>query len=765
MKIAIKLILFCTFFTFLSFNSLSQSCSDGSYAWSDAAAIFESNGCAPASCPGGGASGLDLTTYDGFNAGGINCTNEISAGTTLVDIIVNGGVTCADGDVMSSMNSFIASPVSQSDLDDLQAWIDEGSFEFCPGTPLDDGVCSPTTTVDNLADPGQATLCNDGSDAPTFAAPSGSLPDVQIVVEVNGELIVISDDGSFDTSILNDGDEVCYTAFTFDLVAINDLLSTAALLCPVVDCDMTFDLVGVNQAVADLVAGGGLMDLNDALDFAGSFGNPIESAQSAGSTLDALNVQIGGLLGNVCYATSERVCLSVVTCGGPNTCPTVYLNDDNLPSLPEALCVGDLLELCFDIAVDEALFDANSIEFNYELLIGGSPATVALTNSYSSGTAIDANATGQICFSATIPAGSNACESFELSLEIQTVFYRDADCPDDFVAYDLFLTSPLALDQEGENLNTLVPLLAIAGLNPILVQVYPTPDWTATVTQAPACDGSTLGIVEINAGDGTLCETVTDLGTFGADGECPANNAELPEYTYTAFETFIVPDENDMDSIVVNPCAIEVIVPAQTINCTENCGPCEGEEVAITFSVDMSCSGTTLRPPVVTGPFNGFSGDGNIMIDPDGDDIWEAVICAVPGTTFEYKYAIQDFVEQENLVDDAIGGANGVTCDLNTNFFDFSNRLITIPDATGALPTDGYGICGSCDDPPVSVTFSVNMNCSDVDPGTPVAMFGGFNGFCCPYGLQDADGDNVWTTTLVVASQCNTYICHLISVM
>ncbi len=173
--------------------------------------------------------------------------------------------------------------------------------------------------------------------------------------------------------------------------------------------------------------------------------------------------------------------------------------------------------------------------------------------------------------------------------------------------------------------------------------------------------------------------------------------------------------------------------------------PCPAGEVEVIFTLDMTCADTDLRPPVVTGPFNGFSGDGNIMIDPDGDDIWEAIICAVPGSTFEYKYAILNFADQENLVDDAIGGA---PCSYNTNFFDFSNRLVTIPAGGGALPIDTYGICGTCDNPPINVTFNINMNCSDVPPGTQVAMFGEFNGFCCPFNLQDPEGDDIWTTTL-----------------
>jgi len=257
------------------------------------------------------------------------------------------------------MNNNIANPLSTADIDAIQAYIDGGSFEFCAGDPLDDGVCVPPSTIGSLADPGQTTLCSDGSDAITFTLPTASLPDVQIVIEINGVLTAISDDGSFDTSTLMAGDEVCYTAFTFDLAAINTLLETASALCPILDCDATFGIPGVNQAIDDLVNGvndgvPGLNDLQEALDFAGSFGNPIGSVQTAGSTLDALNVQIGGLLGNVCYASAEAICLTVEECvfactltsGACNDCPADNLNISIDLTTGEAF--NDGLELCAD---------------------------------------------------------------------------------------------------------------------------------------------------------------------------------------------------------------------------------------------------------------------------------------------------------------------------------------------------------------------------------------------------------------------------------
>jgi len=258
------------------------------------------------------------------------------------------------------------------------------------------------------------------------------------------------------------------------------------------------------------------------------------------------------------------------SCPPPSTCPTVILNDANLPNLPPAVCADDLLSLCFDVSVDEATFNPTSIQFNYNLTIDGTPSTVILNTIYTSGGGIDPNSTGQLCFETTVPVGTDVCAPYELSLEIIDVFYNDADCADNFVAYDLNITAPVAVMQTGDNLNDLIPLLTIGGLNPILVQIFPNPNWSANITQLPACDGTTLGTIEILAADGTtVCETLTDVGTAGTDG-CPVVNAILPETLYENYTTYL-----DADTIAQpNPCAISIIVAEQTIACEDQCVIC-----------------------------------------------------------------------------------------------------------------------------------------------------------------------------------------------
>jgi len=269
------------------------------------------------------------------------------------------------------------------------------------------------------------------------------------------------------------------------------------------------------------------------------------------------------------------------------TCPTVILNDNNLPTLPPAVCADDLLSLCFDVIVDENTFDPTLVQFGYELTIDGVLSSVTLNTTYTSGGAIDPAANGQLCFEATVPIGSDPCMPYDLELLIIDVFYNDPGCDMGFVGYDLNITTPIPIMQTGNNLNDLIPLLELAGLNPIEVEIFPNPNWTATVTQAPACDGVTLGIIEISSADGTVCETLTDIGTAGMDG-CPKTDAILPETLYENYTTFT--DADGMDQ--PNPCAVSITIPEQTITCEDQCIICPA--VVNVIPPDNICPDATM---------------------------------------------------------------------------------------------------------------------------------------------------------------------------
>ncbi|NNC95916.1 MAG: hypothetical protein HKN92_10165, partial [Chitinophagales bacterium] len=93
----------------------------------------------------------------------------------------------------------------------------------------------------------------------------------------------------------------------------------------------------------------------------------------------------------------------------------------------------------------------------------------------------------------------------------------------------------------------------------------------------------------------------------------------------------------------------------------------------IIFSVDMNC----MDPQVaftdvnVTGPGVGWCANCLPLVD-QGSGIWSNTF-QFPAGTFEYKYNVNSFASQENLVDDMQGGA---TCAPITDFNTYANRTV-----------------------------------------------------------------------------------------
>ena len=152
---------------------------------------------------------------------------------------------------------------------------------------------------------------------------------------------------------------------------------------------------------------------------------------------------------------------------------------------------------------------------------------------------------------------------------------------------------------------------------------------------------------------------------------------------------------------------------------------------ATTFNVDMNCEPAGSFTSVnLESPLFGWCGGCVPLTDPDGDGVWSVTIDLAAGP-FEYKYAVDGWTGQEDLVDDM---QNGGTCAPVTDYFSYANRLITV--APGYVTNDTYGSCNACvlgcmdplagnydplattDDGSClySATFNVDMTC--VDPST-----------------------------------------------
>ena len=176
---------------------------------------------------------------------------------------------------------------------------------------------------------------------------------------------------------------------------------------------------------------------------------------------------------------------------------------------------------------------------------------------------------------------------------------------------------------------------------------------------------------------------------------------------------------------------------------------------ATTFNVDMNCfdnagasvnGATEFTEVFVTGPLLGWpANDGyNALTDDDGDGIY-SVTLDFPAGTIEYKYAINGFADQENLVDDM---QNGGDCAPVTDYAGYANRQV----AAGATADDTYGSCTSCADQvePVNLTFQVDMNqYAEGYVYGGVFVNGSFNNWCGGCNpMNDDDADGIWTLTV-----------------
>ena len=175
-----------------------------------------------------------------------------------------------------------------------------------------------------------------------------------------------------------------------------------------------------------------------------------------------------------------------------------------------------------------------------------------------------------------------------------------------------------------------------------------------------------------------------------------------------------------------------------------------GVSAQTTFNVDMTCAPEGFTDVFVTGPWCGWCANDvyNTMTDDDGDGIYSVTVADLTGTV-EYKYAINGFDDQENLINDMVDGA---TCAPVTDFSGYANRTTEANSTTN----DAYGTCdGTCNDAApadqVDVTFQVDLNDYSGAYGT-VNLNGSFNGWCgaCA-AMTDANADGVYDLTISLA--------------
>jgi 1,4-alpha-glucan branching enzyme len=108
------------------------------------------------------------------------------------------------------------------------------------------------------------------------------------------------------------------------------------------------------------------------------------------------------------------------------------------------------------------------------------------------------------------------------------------------------------------------------------------------------------------------------------------------------------------------------------------------------FNVDMNCT-DPFTNVYITGPWCGWCGADvyNILTDANSDGIYNVSVDLSAGNV-EYKYMVDNWASQENLVDDV---QNGGTCAPVTDGATYANRQIVV----GTTTNDVYGKCSACD--------------------------------------------------------------------
>lgn len=256
---------------------------------------------------------------------------------------------------------------------------------------------------------------------------------------------------------------------------------------------------------------------------------------------------------------------------------------------------------------------------------------------------------------------------------------------------------------------------------------------------------------------GASCAPVTDFNTYANRLVTITDGAVFDD----AYGTCGICDPND----------IEGCTDPEANNYNEAAGTDDGScTYEVIFNVDMNCYDEPYAQVELTGPFVGWCAGCIVLTDDDSDGIY-SVTLSRPAEELEYKYSINNFNGQENLIDDMAGGAS---CAPVTDFETYANRLLTVEGSTTA--NDTYGSCNDCIPGEISgctdadavnydetatldngncayaVTFILDMSCVDFTYTTPgvKGIFNGWCGDCNP--MTDSDGDDIWTTTINIAN-------------
>lgn len=249
------------------------------------------------------------------------------------------------------------------------------------------------------------------------------------------------------------------------------------------------------------------------------------------------------------------------------------------------------------------------------------------------------------------------------------------------------------------------------------------------------------------------CNPLTDENGDGIYEGTYLVAAGVNEYKYTVNgwdeEEGLLPELTCVVTVGENTNRVMIVAGDASLPtaCWNDCADCSGGNAAqagnVTFSVDLSdyngAEIITSESVFLSGPFNEWSGDANMMTD-NGDMVFSTTINLPAGAT-DYKFTINNWADQEMF--DGFG-----TC--TQAFGEFVNRLIIV-DGDATLSTTCFDSCFECGAEvaqPGNISLSVNMteySGAEILAADNVYVSGAFNewcGTCNP--LDDSDGDGIY---------------------
>ena len=235
-------------------------------------------------------------------------------------------------------------------------------------------------------------------------------------------------------------------------------------------------------------------------------------------------------------------------------------------------------------------------------------------------------------------------------------------------------------------------------------------------------------------------------GTF--EGYYSIGNASAANFKFINGNDWAFAESVPGDCSIAGNRVLDVVDANTVVDviCFNACGPCQAP-TPVLFRVDMSLQTVNANGPHVAGSFQGWNpGDANtLMLDPDGDNIYEVTVLMQPGT-YQYK-----FVNGAAWAD----GNESIPAACNVG----GNREIVV--ATDPVVEHFcYNQCGAecvVDPDPADITFRVNMFNTAPD-AAGVWMIGGFTNPAWQAGavqMTDADLDGVYECTVNIGGSAD----------